>query len=276
MVSRRNGRCQGFIRSPCGAGWFRIALISNHFSIMALIKLTAMVDTISGKLNGTVFSNNKGGQYVRSKSLVSNPNSTLQSSVRSVFGSISSAWQGLTESQRQGWISGAQNFPYINRLGDSKMLTGKALFQKLNLNLSVLGLDMLSDIPAQKGAVGLTYLEPTAQSIGDATLEFEGELAGQPNKTALILEATPGLSPGVSNASNRFRTLATSVDIEPISNEQISEETFFTDGAAAWSALSDKFGAPQAGQKVFIRVRPVNTESGESTASRTTTFVFTA
>ena len=97
---------------------------------MALIKTTAIVDAISGKIQGTVFARNKGGAYARGRGVVTNPRSAAQMRVRSMFAAVSQAWRTLTQIQVQDWNTLASETTYQNRLGDSRNYTGKALFKK--------------------------------------------------------------------------------------------------------------------------------------------------
>src|SRR5699024_1734181 len=101
---------------------------------MALIKMTAIVDAISGKIQGTAVARDKGGAYARGRGVVTNPRSEAQMRVRSMFGAVSASWRSLSQTQRAGWNALASETTYQNRLGDTRNYTGKALFQKVNQN----------------------------------------------------------------------------------------------------------------------------------------------
>lgn len=236
---------------------------------MALVKYTAAVDAISGKLNGNVFSKNKGGAYLRSRGQVLNPDTNLQRTVRGAFGAISRMWGQLTQSQREGWNNGAQNFPYQNRLGDTKIYSGKTLFQKLNQNLSAIGEPAIKDIPV-KGDV--PYIE------GDLTMIVKIDEQDQENSEVLfgqilrngsedaayILEATPALSPGVKNANNQFRKIA--VHKGETADPLLIDSTDFEgpDGESVYELMQQRFGDYLVGQGVQIRIRVVNAVTGQS------------
>jgi len=53
------------------------------------------------------------------------------------------------------WNACAQNFPYSDRFGDQKLLSGNGLFVKLNLNLLALGLDPVTTTPVKSDLVPL-------------------------------------------------------------------------------------------------------------------------
>lgn len=224
---------------------------------MALIKLTAIVDNISGKLNGTVFANNKGGHYMRSKSKPTNPQTAEQSLRRSVFASIASSWRELNQGQRNAWDQAAQDFPYTNRLGDTKILSGFSLHQKLNTNLTLVGQAAeLAGPPSPQGvgsvvgAVGSYMLPgPGDQPLSEVEFDMEGKRAG----TQVLVYATAGLSPGISNFNNRLRL----IDVGP---PALNGSTTLNITAAYF----DRFGTPTEGAKIGYGLRVINQTTGEA------------
>lgn len=210
---------------------------------MALIKLTAFIDQISGKLNGTVFSKNKGGAYVRSKSKPTNPRSAAQMAVRSAFGAIAAAWRDLTESQRKAWMEATKDFPYQNRLGDRKTLTGFSLHQKINRNLQLVSQPAVQIPPTPDSPAGITVLEM-------AGFNATGSLEGETEATVIVVFATAPISPGVSNFSNRLRLIGT---ITPAELEA---------GTDLGTMHRDVFGTAPADAKIGFKFTPIHTVSG--------------
>lgn len=223
---------------------------------MALIKLTAFLDSISGKVNGTVFSRNKGGAYVRGKGVVSNPQSVAQSSVRAVFGAISQAWRGLTEIQRNAWNAATSNFPYQNRLGDTKQLSGFALHQKLNNNLALLGRPLIDTPPQPQEVSAFETIGVDIDTSGvDPVMFVEGTFTDPSSVTGtVVLFATPSLSPGVSNFNNELRKIGD----YPIATI-VGKVDVFTDYAAV-------FGTVTTGSKVGFKALVIERNTGQSTA----------
>lgn len=219
---------------------------------MALIKLTAIVDNISGKLNGTVFAKNKGGNYMRSKSKPSNPKTAAQMAVRAQFGAISSAWKALTESARSAWRESASNFPYINRLGDSKILSGFALHQKLNTNLDLIGESMLTFPPEPISPVNFSSIKVDAikPAEGPDQMNILAPLVtSDPNVKTLIF-ATPPLSHGVENFENKLRLIGVKLASSFASENNVND------------LYEEVFGELPVGAKVGVRVQNVSTVSG--------------
>ena len=223
---------------------------------MALIKLTAVVDNISGKLNGTVFAKNKGGNYMRSKSKPSNPKTAAQMAVRAQFGAISSAWKNLTESARSAWRESASNFPYINRLGDSKILSGFALHQKLNTNLDLIGESMLTFPPEPKTPVNFSSINLAAfkPAEGGDQMTILAPLSAVDANSKTLIFATPPLSHGVENFENKLRLIGVRPSSSFATEFDVNEE------------YEEVFGVLPVGAKVGIRVQNVSSESGMTSA----------
>lgn len=223
---------------------------------MALIKLTAFLDSISGKVNGSVFSRNKGGAYVRGKGVVSNPQSIAQSGVRAVFGAISQAWKGLTEIQREAWNAATANFPYQNRLGDTKQLSGFALHQKLNNNLATIGQPFLVSPPQPQEVSAITSFGVEVDlTVSPVTMTFKGNFT-DPSSVAgkVVLFATPSLSPGISNFNNELRLIGTYNIPAVVSGQDVLNH------------YENMFGAPIEDSKIGFKAYVIETSTGQGSA----------
>lgn len=220
---------------------------------MALIKLTAIVDQISGKLNGTVFARNKGGAYMRSKSKPSNPQTTAQMGVRATFGAISSAWRGLSQHLRNAWNEATANFPYQNKLGDTRTLSGFALHQKLNRNLQLIGLPMILTPPLPSPTA--TVVEASVR-LTNTQFEITPTFEGAENDADVVaIFATPSLSPGIQNFKKELRLVDT-----------ISIGDFNEGAGDIFNVYGAKFGAPVTQSKVGMKFVVINSVSGQDSA----------
>lgn len=231
---------------------------------MALIKTTAIVDAISGKLQGTVFARNKGGAYMRGRGTVSNPSTVAQSEVRSQFGSISQAWRSLTEADRRLWNNIAGENTYQNRLGDSRSLTGKAYFQQANGNLNTLGIEYLEEPIAPQGVSAPSRIARPLEIAGGAvdSIDFELLVTSAGVNTAFVVEATPSLSVGVSNAKNQYRKIGYTGSVA-LGTESVSSADFQEPDALLQSYVL-VHGEPIVGSKIFVRVKGINVNTGEA------------
>lgn len=217
---------------------------------MAKLKFTAIVSDMRGKLAGSVFSKNRSGAYMRTKVTPVNPQSAGQSVIRSRLTGLTQNWRSLTADQRSQWSDAAPNFPRTNQFGDQVILTGQQLYIGLNANLINVGTTAITTPPSPGTTYSITSATlAMAKGAGTATVAFGPSPV--PAGNAVIVEATPAMSPGKTFAKNLFRqiSIVAAAGTTPINI------------AAAYTT---KFGGiPAAGQKVFVRLTPVNTVSGQ-------------
>jgi len=229
---------------------------------MAKVLFTAVVADMRNKLNGTVFSKNRYGAYTRTKVTPVNPQTTAQQLVRSRFGSRSSAWRSLTEAQRQTWIDAAPSFPVFDIFGNQKILSGQALYEQLNLNLTLIGETALESAPAA-ASVGNVVLDGITADFGSENILLQSATANVPANLTAVVEGTPYYSPGISFVKNKYRFV------------QLIEGTGGFNGANVYSAWSDVFGTLLEGQKVSIRVKFINTSTGQASVASSATAIIT-
>lgn len=90
---------------------------------------TSLGGEMSGSLGGITASHNRGGAYLRRRSIPTNPNSTRQQQIRTFFGAGVQAWtQTLTPLQRQDWRDYAAAVPRTDSLGNQYFMTGQQAF----------------------------------------------------------------------------------------------------------------------------------------------------
>ena len=216
---------------------------------MAKIKFGAFLVDMRGKVNGTVFSKNRGGAYARTKVTPSNPQTSAQNLVRSRLTGFSQGWRALSQAARDAWNSAVASFPRTNVFGDAKILSGHQLYIGLNSQLAAAGQTAITAPPLPTGAPAITSITPTAaETLQVFTLAYNPDPV--PADTSLIVEATEQVSPGKSNLNSLYR------QIEVVAAAAASP----ADIAASYIA---KFGALVAGQKIGIRTRFVNDLTGE-------------
>lgn len=215
---------------------------------MAKIKLSGIVSEMRGKLNGSVFSKNRGGAYMRTKVTPVNPQSLAQGLVRSTLTNLSQAWRGLTDAQRASWNGAVSGFTGTDIFGDVKTPSGINLYNKLNLNLASIG---VAPISAPPSAVSVGYVsdldlaaDASANTIA-ATFTAIGGTVGQ----TVVVEATAGVSAGKNFVKSEFRKIGT-----------------FAGNATSPQAIGAmyvaRFGAMTAGKKVFVRLKFIDNATG--------------
>lgn len=115
---------------------------------MALVKLGGLAQDVRGTLNGSVFSRNRGGAYIRSKVSPLQPVSPASSRVRAAFKSTAQRWATvLDDFQRSAWDAFAAVHPFVNVFGDAITLSGIAMYEALNQRCRLCGESYIDDPP---------------------------------------------------------------------------------------------------------------------------------
>jgi hypothetical protein len=202
------------------------------------------------KLNGSVFSKNRYGSYVRTKVTPVNPQTTAQQAARNRLSTNSQAWRGLTEDQRQSWIDAAVNFPFTDIYGNTKILSGQALYVKLNNNLNQIGLPSLTDAPAPVALPAIETLS-AAVSVGGDTNTLTFTPTPLPADVYMVVQATGNVTPGKNFVKNlyRFITYFIPTDVSPQNIDSVYKTIH---------------GNPVEDQKIFYRVFMVSGITGQA------------
>lgn len=102
---------------------------------MAVIKLGSIVTDIAGSIGGTTFRRTSTGHAVYNKQGRQVKSAFAKSSRKNELGNIFSSWYNLTESEREQWALNASTYPLKDKFGNTKFLTGRQLYTKLNAQL---------------------------------------------------------------------------------------------------------------------------------------------
>jgi len=100
---------------------------------MASVRYGGGIVQMSGSIAGNVFARNRYGNYVRARTVPTNPNTTGQQEVRAAIAWLVEHWSStLTPPQRTAWNLYAASVPMLNRLGEVVHLTGFNHFCRSN------------------------------------------------------------------------------------------------------------------------------------------------
>lgn len=229
---------------------------------MAKVKFSALVSEMRNKLNGSVFARNRGGAYLRTKVTPVNPQSLAQVAARSLLTTFAQSWRTLTEEQREQWNSVVDQWARTDVFGDVVNPSGSTLYTRLNINISNAGGSTIVSPPSPVGADALTLLTVTAD-VSDSQVDIAFAPGAVPADHTMYVEATPMLSPGISNANSKFRKIATVA---------AAGATPFD----AYTAYVAKYGNLVAGQKLFVRAKFINKLTGEVSQSLVASAIVTA
>jgi len=216
---------------------------------MAKVKFSALISDMRNKLNGSVFSKNRAGSYLRNKVTPTNPQTASQAGVRSILGGLASGWRSLSQGERDAFINAVGSWTSTDIFGDTVTPSGFQLYVRLNSNLVNAGQSAITAPPLPVGISGATSLS-IVNTIGGTSLTLTVDPDPVPAGEIAIIEATAGYSPGINNFSGKFRKIGTVAAAASIGN--------------VWADYIAKFGTPTAGLKSAVRVKFVNITTGEA------------
>jgi len=195
---------------------------------MAIIRAGALVGQISGSIGSNTFSHNKGGPYVRNRSIPTNPSSVAQLRTRSFLATTSQDWQNETAANRAAWEEWARQNPIVNALGDSILKSGAQAYVGLNSRLLLSGNPVIAAPPVVARPDGfITLTQDGDIGAGDVDLAFSAALTSG-NRIELYAAVTN--SAGISYVKNLYRFIAFSAvdQVTPWDNQSVIETVLGT------------------------------------------------
>ena len=233
---------------------------------MARVVMSAIIETISGKLGSAVFTKGRSGLNVRTRVKPHNPQTSYQTLVRNYFAVYTKMWRTLTPTEIASWNSAGANTAVKNKFGQSYAKTGKGLFIAANTENALVGDGVTittppaSAIPTLIPITGVSFdsVTPAATVKTDAAV---------PADSLLQVWATPQLSAGISNFGKRATliktfpagTAAGSLDIYPeysakygllIPGQQVAVQCYLNNANAPKFFAKHKTGAELAGKVI--------------------------
>lgn len=215
---------------------------------MAIITPGPLAAAVSGSIGGVVFSRNRGGAYVRNRSVPVDPNTIAQQNVRSILATQSSSWADQTDAVRAAFQNWAVQNPVINALGHSILLSGQQAFVQLNARLAFLNEALLTEPPIINAPDGLASLVVDGDiGLGDVDLSFT--VTPLPANIKLWIQAAVVNSAGIRYVRNLLRFVSGSppAQISPFDIQSLVEA---------------KFGTLIVGQTLHVRVSTFDSTTG--------------
>jgi hypothetical protein len=149
-----------------------------------------LIGELSGSVGALTASHNKGGAYIRSRVIPTNPGTPAQTEVRNLMGQFAARWTNtLSAAQRQAWDTYALNVPLLNRLGESVTVTGLNMYQRSNIPRAQNGLSIVDDGPTTFNLGDFTaptiasFTSPTVLSL---TFEVADDWVSEDDAAMLI------------------------------------------------------------------------------------------
>lgn len=157
---------------------------------------SALITSASGSIGGLTASHNRGGLYLRARTIPTNPNSVQQQAVRGFVAALTARWLNvLTDQQRTRWMAYAYAVPIPDTLGEPRNCGGIAMYCRSNVPRLQAGLDVVDDGPTVQTlpwTVGIstgTY----AAATNDFAVTFDNTdpWANEDGGAILVLASTP-------------------------------------------------------------------------------------
>lgn len=228
-------------------------MFALKYSNMALRVQGAITPIISGSIGGTIFSSNRGGDYMKNKVIPLNPATARQTLIRGLTAGFAQSWRGLTDAQRIAWNAATLNFPVTNNVGNTVILSGEQLYIRLNVVLSNIGQPNITTPPLP---ASISNFQSCGLNAALASMNFTGTYIGGgtsvPAGHSLVIYATAPLSAGIFNFGSRLR--------------QITVFSTGTSTAAAniFPQYVAKFGAgPPTGTRVGLMLQSAVNATGQ-------------
>lgn len=115
---------------------------------MARVQYGAMITGLIGSIRGMTYQNNSSGTIVRGRPQTRRTSTIQQTESHNTHIAQLQAWQTLSPSQKDEWTAYAAAWTKINKLGQTKKLTGQNWFESVNIKLNQIGAAAVTSPPA--------------------------------------------------------------------------------------------------------------------------------
>lgn len=215
---------------------------------MAIMIPGVAVSQVSGRVGGTIFSRNRGGAYLRNGSIPVTVTTPYAQLIKGATAAASQAWAGEAADTREQWKEWATQNPVINRLGQSRTLSGHQAYVQLNARLLYAGFSAITSPPVGAAPAPFVPAVVTAEA-GPSVCTVAYTPTPAPAGVAVQAFAYLANSPGVAYVRNRLALVTTSA-AAAASPLDIAEE------------VEDRFGTLQAGQTLHLALRALDSTTG--------------
>lgn len=172
-----------------------------------------MIAEARGSIGGTVFSRNRGGAYVRNRSVPTNPGSDNQDAVRQALAAAAAAWLNtLDDEQRSGWDNYGANVPRTNKVGSTINLTGQNWYTGVAVLRERAGLAQVDDAPTvyNRGVNDPTVTALTTDGNATIGITFDDTLDwADTDGAAMLVQIGQPVNPTINYYKGPFNLLGT-------------------------------------------------------------------
>jgi len=205
---------------------------------MAKIKLGALAGQVSGSIGTYTFAHNRGGAYVRLRSIPDKFTTPYAMAAKSRLALCSSNWSLLQPEQRASWTEWARQNPVTDTLGEKRPLDGHQAYVSLAVRLVLAGELLPTTPPGKPHPDGIETITVTADT-GTGAFQVAFTPATLPTGLQLWVQGCPVANPAVNFVKNRLKFIMNGADTTP---SPLDIETDF----------ELRFGVPATGSTVVI------------------------
>lgn len=223
---------------------------------MAIIKTSALVTLISGKVGGQTFVNGAQGNYLKNNGNYQKRATQNQQIQRSNSSFVLRSWKNLTPTQQASYTSQVGNFTFVNRVGDTKSYNAFQIFMLLNQNAIRYEAPLITTCPSP-----YTFPVATATCVSTFPNTLFGSQTGMNGSDKIIVYASP---PQNSTFGNPY------VALKQIGIAGASTFAITTDLTTRYS---DTFSPLVTGQHIFLSFKQLSTTSYQTTDFFSSQFV---
>ena len=215
---------------------------------MAIFIPGVAVSQASGRVGGTIFSRNRGGAYMRNGSMPVTVTTPYAQAIKGITAAQSQAWAATTDAIREQWREWATQNPVINRLGQSRTLSGHQAYIQINARLVYAGFAAITSPPVGAAPAAVA---PGAVTWDSSPLKLTVAFAASPAPAGIAVQTYAYLadSPGVRYVRNRLALIQTSAAAATTPLDILSDVT-------------ERFGPPQEGQTLHVGMRALDSTTG--------------
>lgn len=215
---------------------------------MAKILPGPMASAISGSIRGTVFSRNRGGAYIRGRTIPSTVTSPAALNIKGILAARSQAWAGLSSAERNAWTEYARQTPITDTLGQTITRSGHQAYVALNSRLELIGQPTI-DVPPIVNAPDALSTYTQTYDIGAGSFAAAFTPTPLAANERLWIQAAVVNSAGKSYVRNLYRFVGTSAAAQAT-------------GFDAESLVEARWGALTVGQTVHFLLSVVDEDTG--------------
>lgn len=153
-----------------------------------------LVTQVSGSVGGTTYAHNKGGLYMRARSIPTNMHTSYQEQIRSLVKQLTTKWKDvLTAAQRAAWAVYAENTPLNDAFGDPRTVPALSHYIRSNVPRSQCGFSVIDDGPTVMGLPTGTPIVPNITGANTVSVAFTNTdaWAGEVGGGCIILASRP-------------------------------------------------------------------------------------